>query len=572
MLPTSPRPHNRSRRNADGGALTPIEADSLLAAFPRARTQLLPMLIAVQERDGYLSEAALSAIAHHAHVPESEVFGVATSYSELRFSPPAARAVTVCIGLSCQLAGARDLAAAVAADLPDGWAVEEHPCRFRCDAAPVAAIDGAYVDRATPDAVRAAVAPPDDPPRAERPTPPPRDGEVRRLLARRGRIDPDSIDDAIALGAYDGWRAAHAMAPEAIVDAVDAAGLIGRGGAYFPVAAKWRGARAHPGPRYLVVNAEEGEPGVFKDRYLVEGDPHLLVEGVLIAARAVEAAAVYLYVNGEATLMAERVTRALDQARERGIAAGAPPIELRRGAGGYVCGEESVILNSIEGERAVPRLRPPFPVESGLWGRPTVINNVETLCNLPLILRDGADAFRSAGTAEHPGTKLVCLSGAVRAPAVYEVPFGTTLRNIFETIGGGAPEGRTVRALLCGGPSGTLLPPSAWDAPLAPGRLDAQGSSPGAGGIVAIDESMSIRDVVRELTAYNARESCGKCTPCREGNARMVELLDARAPDAAPQLDELAEAVASASLCGLGQMAPLPYLSARRYFAAELES
>ncbi len=548
------------------------DADALLAAFPRARAQLLPMLIAAHEGNGYLSEAALSAIAHHAYVPESEVFGVATSYSELRFSPPEARAVIVCTGLSCLLAGARELAATIAAGLPDGWAVEEHPCRFRCDAAPVAGVDGAYVDRATPDAVRAAVASPGDRPRAERPTPPPRDGELRRLLARRGGVDPDSIDDALALGAYDGWRAAQAMQPDAIVDAVDAAGLIGRGGAYFPAAAKWRGARAHPAPRYLVVNAEEGEPGVFKDRYLVEGDPHLLVEGILIAARAIEATAVYVYVNGEATLMAERIARALDQARERGLASGAPPIELRRGAGGYVCGEESVILNSIEGERAVPRLRPPFPVEHGLWERPTVINNVETLCNLPLILRNGADAFRTAGTSEHPGTKLVCLSGAVRAPGVYEVPFGTTLRHIFETIGGGATEGRTVRALLCGGPSGTLLPPSAWDAPLAPGRLDAHGASPGAGGIVAIDGAMSTRDVVRELTAYNARESCGKCTPCREGNARMVELLDARPPDGASQLDELAEAVASASLCGLGQMAPLPYLSARRYFAAELDS
>jgi NADH:ubiquinone oxidoreductase subunit F (NADH-binding)/NADH:ubiquinone oxidoreductase subunit E len=529
------------------------------------------MLIAAQERDGYLSEAALSAIAHHGHLPESEVFGVASSYSELRFAPRDARRVTVCSGLSCLLAGARELAGALTAQLPDGWAVEEHPCCFRCDAAPVAAVDGAYVDRATPGVIRAALAATDDRGHSERPTAPLRHGELRRLLARRGRIDPDSIDDALALGAYDGWHAAQAMPSEAIIDAVDAAGLIGRGGAYFPVAAKWRGARAHPAPRYLVVNGEEGEPGVFKDRYLVEGDPHLLVEGILIAARAIEAAAVYVYVNGEATLMAGRIARALDETRRAGFAADAPPIEMRRGAGGYVCGEESVILNSIEGERAVPRLRPPFPVDRGLWAQPTVINNVETLCNLATILRDGADAFRAAGTAEHPGTKLVCLSGALQSPGAYEVPFGTALRHVFEVIGGGAPPGRSVRALLCGGPSGTLLPPSAWDAPLAPGRLDTHRASPGAGGIVAIDGAMSIRDVVRELTAYNARESCGKCTPCREGNVRMVELLESRPPDAAAQLDELAEAVGAASLCGLGQMAPLPYLSARRYFASEMQ-
>ena len=551
--------------------MTDADLDAPLAGFPRARTQLLPILLAAQDRDGYLSEAALSAIAHHVFVPESEVFGVASSYSELRFSPPAARSVTICTGLSCLLNGARDLAASAAADLPGGWAIEEHPCRFRCDAAPVAAIDGRYIDRATSDAVRAAVSAAEARPVAERATCAELEGEVRHLLRRRGRIDPESIDDALALGAYEGWRAAQEIEPPAIVDAVEAAGLIGRGGAYFPVAAKWRGARAHPQPRYLVVNAEEGEPGVFKDRYLVEGDPHLLVEGILIAARAIEADAVYVYVNGEATLMAARIERALEQARERGLAAdGALRVEIRRGAGGYVCGEESVILSSIEGGRAVPRLRPPFPVESGLWGRPTVINNVETLCNLPLILRDGPAAFRAIGTPAHPGTKLVCLSGALRRPGVYEVPFGTSLRHVVEVIGGGAAAGRTLRAVLCGGPSGSLLPPWAWDAPFAPGQLDGGRASPGAGGIVAIDDAMSIRDVVRHLTAYNARESCGKCTPCREGTARMRDLLDDPPADAVERLDELAEAVGAASLCGLGQMAPLPYASAQRHFAGEL--
>jgi NADH-quinone oxidoreductase subunit F len=551
--------------------MTDAGLDQLLASFPRARAQLLPILLAAHERDGFLSEAALSAIAHHVHAPESEVFGVASSYSELRFSPREARPVTICTGLSCLLNGARELAMTAAADLPAGWAVEEHPCRFRCDAAPVAAVDGTYIDLATVDAVRAAIGSATAPPVAERPIRPPCDGEVRRLLARCGRIDPDSIDDAMALGAYEGLRIARTHDPAAIVQIVEESGLIGRGGAYFPAAAKWRGARAHPGPRYLVVNAEEGEPAVFKDRYLVEGDPHLLVEGMLIAARAIEADAVYVYVNGEAMLMAARIEAALEQATARGLSGeGAPPVEIRRGAGGYVCGEESVILSSIEGDRAVPRLRPPFPVEAGLWGRPTVINNVETLCNLPAILRDGPAAFRALGTAEHPGTKLVCLSGAVQRPGVYEVPFGISLRHVFEILGGGPPVGRTATALLLGGPSGSLLPRSAWDAPLAPGKLDDSRASPGAGGIVAIDDTMSIRDVVRHLTAYNARESCGKCTPCREGTARMVDLLDTPPPDAAERLDELAEAVGAASLCGLGQMAPLPYVSARRHFAGEL--
>jgi NADH-quinone oxidoreductase subunit F len=199
-----------------------------------------------------------------------------------------------------------------------------------------------------------------------------------------------------------------------------------------------------------------------------------------------------------------------------------------------------------------------------------VINNVETLCNLPSILNEGATAFRAAGTAEHPGTKVVSVSGAVRRPGVYEVPFGTTLRQIIDIVAGGAAAGRTLRAALCGGPSGSLLPPALWDAPFAPERLDDAGASPGAGGIVVIDDAMRIRDVVRHLTAYNAKESCGKCTPCREGTTRMRDILDEPAADARQRLDELAEAVTAASLCGLGQMAPLPYISARRYFPDEL--
>jgi NADH-quinone oxidoreductase subunit F len=545
---------------------------SLLQAFPRERTQLLPLLIAVQERDGWLGEAALSAIAHHIFVPESEVFGVATSYGELRLEAAAGPGVTVCTGLSCLIAGAAELSRALGASLTDGWRVEEHPCRFRCADAPVAAVRGQYIARATAAVVSAMADRGESTATPERATHPPRAGEVRRLLARCGRIEPTSIDDAIALGAYEGLRVARAMEPDAIVRIVEEAGLLGRGGAFFPVAAKWSSARVHPSPRYLVVNAEEGEPGVFKDRHLIEGDPHLLVEGIFIAARAIEAAAVYIYVNGEAARAAERLSRAIEQARARGVLGEhVPRIEIRRGAGGYVCGEESVILSSIEGERAVPRLRPPFPVEAGLFGRPTVINNVESLCNLPGILREGAAAYRACGTAEHPGTKLVCLSGAVRYPGVYEAPFGTPVRHVIDGIGGGgAADGRAIRALLFGGPSGTLLPPALWDAPFAPGRLDATGASPGAGGIVAIDDSMSIRDVVRRLSAYNASESCGKCTPCREGTIRMVELLDERPADAATRLDELSEAMIAASLCGLGQMAPLPYLSARRHFGDEL--
>jgi NADH-quinone oxidoreductase subunit F len=524
----------------------------------------LPLLLAAQETRHYLSEETLSAIARHVHVPDSEVFGVATSYSELRLRPRSeSTEIAVCGGLSCLLSGARELATELRGT---GEVVELRPCRFRCVEAPIASVDGRYVAHATPqrvhDAAREAQVV------ARQPLRPASSGEVRRVLARCGEIDPARLDDAIARGAYDGLRRVRQMAPEEVVSLVNEAGLLGRGGAYFPAAAKWSAAREYSKPRYFVVNAEEGEPGVFKDRYLMELDPHLLVEGMAIAAHAIEAESVFVYINGEADVCCRRVEAALGQARDAGLLEGLD-VEVRRGAGGYVCGEESVILSSIEGYRAVPRLRPPMPVESGLWGRPTVINNVETLCNLPLIFRDGPSAFRSAGTPQYPGTKLVCVSGSVRNPGLYEVPFGTPLRHVVEDFGGGPPHGRAVRAVLCGGPSGGLLPPERLDIPITPGRLDDGGASLGSGGVIVIDDTMSIRDVVRHLTAYNALESCGKCTPCREGTARMVELLDGATPARSSELGELAEAVAASSLCGLGQMAPLPYLSARRHFPDE---
>jgi NADH:ubiquinone oxidoreductase subunit F (NADH-binding)/NADH:ubiquinone oxidoreductase subunit E len=552
------------------GVRVTLDYERLLAAFPRERASLLPCLIASQEAAGYVSSEAMFAISSHTHVPRSEVYGVAKSYNELRFTVPTKpRRIEVCTGLSCLLSGGTSLLAALRAAAPDDCEVEPRPCRFRCDEAPVAIADGRCIPGASVSSVLSAIHAPQHVGAPERRTREPRPGELRRLLsASSTAVDADG---ALAKGSYQGLEAARGMEPERVVAMVDEARVLGRGGAYFPAAVKWNSARQHAAPRYLVVNAEEGEPGVFKDRLLIERDAHLLIEGMLIAAHAIEAEVIYIYINGEAQHAARRLAKALEEVRGRGIIDGAPAIHVRRGAGGYVCGEESVILASIEGDRAVPRLRPPLPVESGLWGRPTVINNVETLCNLPFVLREGPEKYRAAGTGDHPGTKLLCVSGSVRGPGVYEIPFGVTLRHVIEDIAGGLIEDRRPLAALCGGPSGGLLPPSEWDVPLVPGRLGEGGASLGAGGIVVIDDSMSVRDVVRHLTAYNAEESCGKCTPCREGTVRMVELLDERPPDAVHQLDMLAETITAASLCGLGQMAPLPYLSARCHFNDALE-
>ncbi len=545
-----------------------VTAD-FLDGIPRARTQVLPALHRLQGYEGYLSTAGLEAVSRHLRVPSSELYGIARSYSELRFAPPAAEQwIEVCTGLSCRLAGADALLEELRVDSA-GAPVGAVQCRFRCDVAPVVSSETrsahVYVPRATAEAVRQILVDPDGAP--ERRVVAPQLPDTRRVLARVGLASARPR-------AYSGLSVARSMSPAAATDVVVAAGLLGRGGAYFPTGRKWQTARALPGPRFLVVNAEEGEPGVFKDRLLLEHDPHLLVEGLLIAAHAIEAVRVFVYVNGEARDAAVSLGAALAEARLAGLAAGVE-IEVRRGAGGYVCGEESVILNSIEGERAVPRIKPPLPVERGLWGRPTVINNVETLANLLSIFRDGVEAFRAVGTEAQPGTKILSLSGAVRTPGVYEVPLGTTLRAVLEGLGGGPPPGREWRAVLCGGPSGGLLPPSAFDVPLLGGSLDPGGAALGAGGIVAIDNSMPIAEVVGHLASYNAAESCGKCTPCREGAPRMRDLLRGLASGSAPPdvielLDALDEAMSAASLCGLGQMAPLPYRSARTHFLSEL--
>ncbi len=387
----------------------------------------------------------------------------------------------------------------------------------------------------------------------------------RRVTSRCGHIDPMSLEEARMAGAYVGLKQAVSMSRAEVIGVVEASGLQGRGGAYFPVYLKWRSAievGARNGDPILVVNAEEGEPGVFKDRLLMEGDPHRLLEGILIAAYAIGARSVYVYINGLADLSAARVEQAIQHAGAAGILDGelGPRIEVRRGGGGYVCGEETVIIESIEGRRAVPRLRPPFPTERGLWGRPTVINNVETLCNLPEILRFGASWFREVGTAEAPGTKLISLSGAVERPGLIEMPMGTSVREIL-TIGGG--DG--AQGVVTGGPSGGLLPARKFDVPIGTGMLDEAGAVLGSGGMVAFDECFPAAEVLQVETSYNARESCGKCTPCREGSGRLIEALERlRAGDseARSDIDELVSVMRLASLCGLGQMAPGPVTSA----------
>ena len=404
--------------------------------------------------------------------------------------------------------------------------------------------------------------------------------QTRVSLDGCGYLDAESIDHYLASGGYAAWSQTLETSPESVIEHVKASRLRGRGGAYFPAGMKWGAARAtRANRRFVVVNCEEGEPGLFKDRHLMEGVPHRIIEGALIAAYAVDANEIIFYINAEANLSNRRMALAIEQATDVGLigedvlgSGFDVSVEIRRGAGGYVCGDETTLLNTVEGYRREPRLRPPFPTESGLWGLPTVINNAETLATVPYILTHDADEFTAIGDGEDTGTKIMSLSGSVNRPGLVEVPIGTTLREVIYGIGGGIRQDRELAAIGVGGPSSGVFPPSMLDTAIKPGFLHDAGVMLGAGGVIAIDDSMDVFDVVRNLAQYNADESCGKCTPCREGTPRMVELLDAVVDNRATtdELENLAQLVNETSLCGLGQAAGNPILSGLHFFGGRL--
>lgn len=469
------------------------------------RFGLLEALHEAHDAEGWLSRGSVTRIAHGLRMPVAEAWEAATSYPDFHFEsrPSAAR---VCTGLSCQLAGARGSSDDVAAG-----------CQFRCYDAPAPGEAAAFSEAAV------------------------------RL---RGPLTADDITDDSGLSAARTMERSEALA------AVAASGLRGRGGAYFPVATKWSGALSQGRPLALVVNAEEGEPGVFKDRALLCRRPRRFLEGLAIARHVLQPVVTVIFINGEAGAAVESLRTAI---RESGTES--EGIRIVRGGGGYVLGEETTLLNALEGRKPAPRIRPPYPVESGLFGLPTVVNNVETLANLSVLFRAGVEAFRALGTAESPGTKLLSVSGQIKSPGLYEVPFGTSLADVIK-VAGGAVQGE-VSAVLAGGPSGGFLPPALFDVPLLPGHLHGSGAVTGSGGLVALDSSSDIRWAALEMAAFNARESCGKCTPCREGTPRAAEALAAGDPKALP---DLLDALQFGSLCGLGQMAPGPIRSALEFW------
>ncbi|MEU9964516.1 NAD(P)H-dependent oxidoreductase subunit E [Streptomyces malaysiensis] len=545
------------------------------------RDLLLPGLHALNDRVGWISEGGLDYLCRRLTVPPAEGYGVATFYAMFAVKPRPATVVHVCTDLACATRGSAQVCAELERELgPAGSAGsgavwQPSPCLGLCERAPAALAlragetpRTAVVAPATAGAIADAASAPHDaaaePPAVAAVPQSGADGLV--LLRRVGVVDPGSLDDYRAHGGYAALRRAFALGPAGVIREVTEAGLVGRGGAAFPTGRKWSATAQQPDhPHYLVCNADESEPGTFKDRVLLEGDPYALIEAMTIAGYATGAHRGYLYLRGEYPRALHRLRTAIDQARARGFLGEdvmgqgfAFDIEIRRGAGAYICGEETAIFNSIEGRRGEPRSKPPFPVEKGLFGKPTAVNNVETLVNVLPILIEGAQAYARTGTGTSTGTKLFCVSGTVARPGVYELPFGATLRELLELAG--PPE--TLRAVLLGGAAGGFVRPDELDVPLTFEGTRAAGTTLGSGVVLVLDDGVELPRVLLRIAEFFRDESCGQCVPCRVGTVRQEEALHrlkdrtgaAAAGDIA-LLREVGQAMRDASICGLGQTA-----------------
>ena len=568
----------------EGGERTPAD-DHLARGGHESRSKrdlLLPALHALQDEIGWISRGGLEYACRRLNVPPAEAYGVATFYDRFALDEQPPLTIAVCDDIACKCAGADEVCRELEAEFgpagtsKGGSVWRRSPCLGLCDRAPAI-----HVERsgAGPNHAEGRVAPAWADgvlallgggrwPAEEGSLLPPQNN--RRLLRRIGHVDPDSIDSYRAAGGFAALRRALEMGPEAVIREVTEAKLLGRGGAAFPTGRKWDAvARAPVRPHHLVCNADESEPGTFKDRVLMEGDPFAIVEAMTIGAIATGCERGYLYVRTEYPLARRRIENAVAQARVHGYLGDAVAgsehrfdIEVRRGAGAYICGEETALFNSIEGKRGEPRNKPPFPVQAGLFGKPTLVNNVETLVNVLDIVRDGGAAFAATGTADSTGTRLFCLSGHVRRPGVYEVPMGTSLRALIE-LAGGLHEGRGLQAVLLGGAAGSFVTEQQLDVPLSFEGTRAIGATLGSGAVIVLDDTADLESMLLRIARFFRHESCGQCVPCRVGTKRQEEILHRllverdmsnRGSDIA-LLADIGRAMRDASICGLGQTA-----------------
>lgn len=548
--------------------MTLVETTALQTAIepfiPLGRSGLLPALHAAQKIDGWISESVATEIARSLRVPLADVHGVIEFYSLFYNKPTSKHTIRVCTDAACALKNGEGVLKHLCAHhgLQPGQTTEDlsltieaSPCLGLCEHAPVALVDDdaeTNIDLANDS--------------YELGRPPSKVyGSIRMLTANCG----NGTTSLKKYGEYVGLKKAQSMKPDEVIAEVKASGLVGRGGAAFPTGVKWEGAaKAETDQKYVICNADESEPGTFKDRVLLIDDPHMTIEGMCIAAYAIGATKGYIYIRAEYPYIVPVLENALGEAREAGYLGKDFDIEIRVGAGAYICGEETALFESIEGKRGFPRIKPPFPTTHGVFGKPTVINNVETLCNVPLIIAEGTAEFRKIGTEKSPGPKLFCVSGDVTKPGLYEVPFGVTLREVLDMAGGVAND-KELKAVLFGGAAGAFATSEHLDVKMTFEDLREVGLPLGSGVVMVFDKTRDMRTTLKNLGHFFAHESCGKCYPCQMGTQRQKEILN-RIADGKTQkgdfvrLQDVGWTMTDASLCGLGQTAASAVLSAMK--------
>tara|TARA_A100001037_G_scaffold292274_2_gene307401 strand:+ start:4353 stop:6056 length:1704 start_codon:yes stop_codon:yes gene_type:complete len=539
-------------RQVDTDALQEIQ--DLLGDTPRQRDLLIEFLHLIQDRFGCLSHRHMAALAHEMRLPMAEVFETATFYAHwdvVGDDDPALPDITVrvCDSLTCELLGGVRLLEELRLSLGDSVRIVPGPCMGRCEGAPVACVGHNYMKHATVDSVS---------------------GAVMNGTVEEPSVASTGFDDYVAKGGYNTLKECLGgdKSLDDVLSTLDDSGLRGLGGAGFPTSRKWQFVRQEPKPRLMAVNADEGEPGTFKDRHYLETDPHRFLEGMLIAAWAVEAEDIYIYLRDEYPAAHKLLTGELDRIRTEGLADGVT-IHLRRGAGAYICGEESAMLESIEGKRGLPRHKPPFPSQVGLFGRPTLINNVETLYWVRDILERGSEWYASQGLNGSKGPRSFSVSGRVKDPGVKFAPAGITVRELIDVYCGGMADGHLFKAFLPGGASGGILPASLANVPLDFGTLEEHGGLIGSAAVVILSQADSVRASALNLMRFFEDESCGQCTPCRVGTEKAVKLMQQPDWDTG-LLEELSQCMVDASICGLGQAAPNPLRHVLKFFPEEV--
>jgi formate dehydrogenase len=548
---------NKPRRTPKGRQVDPValsEIQALLSNAPIKRDLLIEYLHLIQDKYGHISAAHMAALAQQMKLAQTEVYEVATFYSHFDVvkegeTPPPPVTVRVCDSLSCAMSGAEQLLKSLPQALGSGVRVVRAPCMGACDRAPVCAVGHVQVFQATPEKMTKAAAVPAHP------------------HAWHKHVD---LEHYMAAGGYRILAEAVSgkRTRDDLIKIVSDAGLRGLGGAGFPTGRKWQFVRAEPGPRLMAVNCDEGEPGTFKDRFYLEQDPHRFLEGMLIAAWVVEAVETYIYVRDEYPEIRLMLAQEIEKLELAGLSKHTK-IHLRRGAGAYICGEESAMIESIEGKRGLPRHRPPFVAQVGLFGRPTLEQNVETLYWIRDIVEKGPAWVTSQGRKDRKGFRSFSVSGRVKKPGVVLAPAGVTVRELINEYCGGMADGETFKAYLPGGASGGILPASMGDEPLDFGTLEKYGCFVGSHAVVILSEKDDMKAVALNLLKFFEDESCGQCTPCRVGTEKAVKLMEQGPWDAA-LLTELSTLMRDASICGLGQAAPNPLLCVLKYFPDEL--